>query len=118
MVFSNVSSYKIESTDVCQSKTNELGIITRSKPQGPSETTTMGKYGCSAYSENSCCTEEESYTMYHRPLDRVEWWDFGVCVFNPNKAEECNSISDTCTEYIQSYLSGLYRLLKNLACKL
>ena len=66
LFFINVSSYQIQDYDVCQSKTSERGIVTRAKPNGPTETDTMGRYGCSAYSENSCCSNEEAQAMYNR----------------------------------------------------
>jgi len=102
-----VDAYQIEPRDVCQSKTDPYGVITRAQPDGPAKMSTMGKYACSSYTDNSCCGEEESFNMYTRPIDRIEWWDFGACTFNPNKEPECNDISSICADYIQAYLSEI-----------
>jgi len=45
-------------------------------------------------------------------MERIEWWDFGACSYNPNKGEECNGISSTCADYIQDYIAGKIYLYK------
>ena len=56
--------YEITEKDVCQSQTNYLGLITRARPNGPVEIDTMGAYACSAYSDHSCCSNDENFEFY------------------------------------------------------
>lgn len=67
----------------------------------------MGRYECTAHRDHSCCDAETNREAYTRPIDKIGMWSFGQCNANPWKNEECNSVSDTCSEMIQSFVSEI-----------
>ncbi|CAG5101983.1 Oidioi.mRNA.OKI2018_I69.chr1.g87.t1.cds [Oikopleura dioica] len=101
-------AYQITDNDRCSAIRDPQNLNSTIRPVNlPQQHDNMGRFECTAHRDHSCCDVETNREVYTRPINKIGMWSFGQCNANPWKNEECNAVSDTCSEMMQSFVSEI-----------